>query len=1433
MTQEINKIYVNSTVRINSNPMPTLCFVDGNVQFINNYALANHELNIYTQSKDYITLSYGSNDATVYYFNLILKDFGVILEKTDTQGNWVSGVSEGKLLIFVDGRLLDETEYEVINDSAISLRINFNDFNFHQVVVYSSKEQIPYEKIIVESGKSFEFMYNRDQHLFFKNGYLIPNDHIFVDAVYNRLTINYPITETDEITYVQLPSTTQTLNFKSEDGYFTYGPEDDFRKLVPIKYDYELVFDDNLNNIVDDMRTGFILKSDEYNAEFLIVDDNFNKNNIKALNIQNANRTLYRTKEYYLVVPECKKIIDYLSDFDKKTKLIPEVLEVFQRVLLDEFQDEVKRLRNIRNISKVDSVHIDKLLKLLGNNLDVRNKTVRQKRELLEELTSYYRTMGTEHSYNILNTADPSIELSDMEQLFTIRNKIGEQLSKVYTTYNMDVFNPGDNYKVNKIYNLYTQNNTDTGVQIKVTNTANTIKSYITHGAVKYSSTWLSLTPYEEGGEAQVPLTPEEDKFYIVCDDITSNNTSYKWDVNSEKYINVNSSQISGPIANFTQQIIDTADDIDLEEGIYDVVDTAQGALFDITSKSSKYQYEIEGDIEGFEDMPLDTTYLCNTTSLDPNGINYPGRVSIIKKSVAGQNKIFGTLTNIEGTIKAGTPVEGEQECDSRYLEAGLANDLDNLNLIIRSIPSAEDKYEGVFGEQIYSLSQFNTLGTTGDYKTGERIIIKGNNGENDIIFKITATAAGSVANLTVESYGRFFHDMTGTYDSSKYIYDPIMDRPVLGHGLVIQITTKGVKVAPNKYDIMLAPGYYYYEMSGGGGGGASADSTVGSTHDIPSYNGYPGEFIKGRFFLQKSSKVTVYVAAGGGRAFARGHTWNGVAGQGGFGYELGKDGISIRPNGIISNKLSSYWWSGGCMSTGGGGGSSAILINDQVLKVARGGDGGWSYYPAFTENGYSAEDKKKGGPYYGGIGGNGGYQGSNVEGARGGLSLSNWDDGSFWSHNGENGWIRIKRIPIKYECSSTVSENATLYEGVEFKTSPFSDGSDFKAVITNFVSKSNYKTTYYYKNNNEYVNVKDFLGYTFYSQKGDAILINDSNPGNAINTIAYAKQFSGTLTIKSTPINYNYNIACVNQSETSGYSVGDIVKFAGADLQDFDLKIKATNAGGQITNFSFTPTNGSTYYNKTRQPTTLNNGINGEISVTIESSTVFDPNRKKEYIDFFTKEELGAELKQEYRLNQKDYGFVNEGTPSSPYPWTLGEADQDYGFITEGVQLTTVNKESWIGDTESLAPASERGEKTITQVQGYIEDAVDYDYGFVTDKIYGKWYQWWDWKRDPNYYPTNHVQVTVNLNPNTTEQEELERFYYQFYNIASTVLYIHNLQIKLVFGSSSKYKLNEDGTSVGSFNFGFMSGQPITYERHFFTSDPSVFPTSLLLNNN
>ena len=618
MTQEINKIYVNSTVRINSNPMPTLCFVDGNVQFINNYALANHELNIYTQSKDYITLSYGSNDATVYYFNLILKDFGVILEKTDTQGNWVSGVSEGKLLIFVDGRLLDETEYEVINDSAISLRINFNDFNFHQVVVYSSKEQIPHEKIIVESGKSFEFMYNRDQHLFFKNGYLIPNDHIFVDAVYNRLTINYPITETDEITYIQLPSTTQTLNFKSEDGYFTYGPEDDFRKLVPIKYDYELVFDDNLNNIVDDMRTGFILKSDEYNAEFLIVDDNFNKNNIKALNIQNANRTLYRTKEYYLVVPECKKIIDYLSDFDKKTKLIPEVLEVFQRVLLDEFQDEVKRLRNIRNISKVDSVHIDKLLKLLGNNLDVRNKTVRQKRELLEELTSYYRTMGTEHSYNILNTADPSIELSDMEQLFTIRNKIGEQLSKVYTTYNMDVFNPGDNYKVNKIYNLYTQNNTDTGVQIKVTNTANTIKSYITHGAVKYSSTWLSLTPYEEGGEAQVPLTPEEDKFYIVCDDITSNNTSYKWDVNSEKYINVNSSQISGPIANFTQQIIDTADDIDLEEGIYDVVDTAQGALFDITSKSSKYQYEIEGDIEGFEDMPLDTTYLCNTTSLDP-----------------------------------------------------------------------------------------------------------------------------------------------------------------------------------------------------------------------------------------------------------------------------------------------------------------------------------------------------------------------------------------------------------------------------------------------------------------------------------------------------------------------------------------------------------------------------------------------------------------------------------------------------------------------------------------------------------------------------------------------------------------------------------------------------------------------------------------------
>jgi len=1602
MISDLNKIYIKGGVKVNQNTMPILCFIDGKAVDNRMYSLVNRELNIYKESTEYITLTYGYNDAKVYNFNVVLDNFGTIIEKYDMNGEWLQGLSPNKLLVFVDGRLLEDYEYELLTQDAAStliysvestpypsvatveqtqgdslsdltvdveileenfspthdyigeftykdnssarvtvgfehltdLVVDFAEFNeqiqtagtyefiyngtkwtldnqeidniaeygisyvgnpiandkitinidanahwehyrepvnlslygisytgiplnndkitltytygdslgyndvhvnksifetqtrttgvysftyngenwlisdssvvvelsdygitvskrpntndiititytaeknsaialrfripgddFHSVVIYSCKTNLDIDYFNAPSGTTIPCSYNRDRYLIFKNGYLIPNKDIYVSTGNESIIINHEYTSDDVIKYVVLPNSTQTLNFATERGFLTYGPDDDYFKTLPLDYNYELVFEDNVVNIIDDIRTGFILASDEYNTEFLIVDDNFNKNKIKALGLNNPIARYYRDGEFYLLVPECRKITEYLSDFDKSGKLIPEILEVFQRFLLDEFHDEIQRLRNIRNLSKVDSLHIDKLLKFLGSKIDLKNKSLLQKRAILEELTSFYRILGTKNSYNIFNISDTSIGLENLEQLFTIRNNASPNSKKTITKIITNINQGGLGYKINEQYLLKDQQDGKlTNVKVKVTNTDN-----------------------------------------------------------------------YGQITSIAPQVNETIGELDISTGYYDIVSVGDNACFDVKSNGYSYNYTCDPstDLIGIsERLPLGQSMLCQVEG-------YPGSVTFTKDNM-DYNTIRVNLSQKKGTDPIGKWEEDDREY---YLKnAKVTRNIDNISCTIHSAIQYSDAY--IFDN-----------GTPSD--------------------------------------------------------------------------------AP--YTIKLQPGFYFYEMSGGGGAGGAADSTVGDTADIPSENGYNGEFLSGTFYIAQESVVKIYVGGGAKGSYARGHTPY-DSGDPGIGYHSGAKGTPIR----VQRKW--IWFEKyDTIATGSGGGSSAILINNSLEREARGGNGG----NCVSTPVINVDTESQGGKnitYYGGNGGGGSYRGVNNGGAQGGNhSVA---DNTFTSTGGGNGWVKIKKANINYILTLDNLYNEHVSQGVKFKTSIFSSllaSSVYVTVNSQTLSNvqinkkvfenklhptedgiyifkyngfswvfndtpntvmSEYGITYqgvpdtgntitvkytYSKNNGEfeveitgYDSTRNIItqydyspksGENVFTQKNGRLLINSPSNGTDVNAILFPYDTDMFMNIHNVgPEKFNYNLslneilsslATVEQTQGSSltglnvnketlennypsisnytkifeydgsgwvydseyvnlsnygisyvgtphnndeitliyiasnisrnYHAGDILKFASGNqsLNNFQIYVDEVNLSGEIKRFHFTPTTGTDPIESLNTPTTMQNGSGGVLFIEAQTQTLAEANTIKEYVDFFTKEELGAVHHTEYRLNVTDYGLVSEGTPNSPYPWTMGEPDEDFGVtINEGGLVTQ-----------------------------------DRDYGYVKDPVKGKWYQWWEWERDPNYYPTNHIEVTLSPKSSSALNDSLERFFSQFYKIASTVLYIHRVIANYRFGNETIFSINEDGTVNGSILFGFMSGQPIPYETHFLTSDPN-----------
>ena len=1217
MANTLSKIYVDSKIIVTQKAFASMCFNNNKVISKSKYAIDNHTLTLLEDTKDNVSIYYNNGIANTYEFETRLYKDEVILPTIDRFGNVVYDLNKDNLLVFLDGELEPIENYEIVNGNQLKfIKKHTNDASkIYKVFVYASDVEFSRETYTRTPNSVIDLPLDQYNDRVIVTPYYVSKTLIFVDGikvpfncieerksntvyenntneskVYDTIKLNIPetldeISSIEVINFIAKTDDTTALHFITRQGYLTYGPYDSFNNKIPNKYDTIIKFTDQTKLLIDNLRTGFMICEEGSTGKLIVTDENFEKMELKCLTVYPFLYSTYNSDQYYFEVPETTNIIKYLSEYDKKYTFLPEILTIYQRLLLDEVQDTITRLRNARSISKVDSVSINKLIQFLGFNLNIKTLSKKQRRELLEEIDEFYRIAGTRNSYNLVNILQNNLKLINIEQLFTIYDK---------------------------------------------------------HEEIDKKTIWYYEPPKDQSGE-YLP--------YIQALGTDG------YDSNVEIYMRTNSTPIiHGVVRTTNNGNIDT---------------TFNRNLGFLPSTTEGYDYidgtfELVSELEGYANVLSAPVYYNYNHSLSgTSGFEVNDKV----KTLDGKFNI--TVTQVDST-------NGQ---------------ITNYNITPTN------------GSQNVSLSA---------------VQLYLNNNDSTRYVEISTKRAKETIDL----------NDTTNYPLRYSFYN-----------------------GGQTFDIVLDPGEYIVVMSGGGGAGAASDSVIGSYNDTYAEDGKSGQLVTTAFKLTSRERVFGIVGQGGGKVFAKGHDgWKSTTK--GAGYENGKMGSKL--TGHITTTSHHHSWGHYYTSThyhryystgGQGGGSSAIYTYNKVLAQAAGGNGGSAYY----------EGNNVGCP--GGLGGFGGT--SNGSGAAGGIR--NQNNGTFWSTDGNDGWIRIYNVRQVYTHRLT-------------DTSELVNNDQFKTINLNTEFTITCHTDEYGK---IYTTMSPTVGY--YTYNGTYVLNKQG------------RDITGTLSVTSTPTRWLYKTE-LKGLDTAYLKVGQSFINSDDDISK-QFVFTITEVNDDTYKYSATPVQatGNTEITVTNSIAKHKVGSGTTIKVTSKDQDVQNENDRC-YVDFYTKKELGADLKKEYRINKTDYGLINEGTPSSPEWWEVGYPDIDYGQINEGTPLSP--------DTA-------------------IPGEPDENYGNIIDKVKGEWVEWWEWDRNPNYYPTNHVALEMKMPIDVDFSEYVNTFVEQIYNLASTVLYIQTVIESFYFGKDTTDATNPK-ENLGA-PFGIATGAPIIYETITVTSNPAI----------
>lgn len=1333
MTAEINKIYVDSGLTVESGYSNTLCFVDGLALDKSRYTLENNEISIYREAKDYLSLFYDTNSSATYYFDKILNEYGIVLFGVDKQEKELVGLRDDNVLIFVDGVLLRKSEYKILDNKNIALFTIKDDMFFHSVVVYVSNITLTHGVLddpmnidvgTIDTNPSYpnnsnnKIGYSRENTLIFMNGrYLSPDK---IDTVNGYTFVTFTPVAGDKFEYYKLNSNTISVNFEATKGITTYGPVDDFNKKVPNLYDSSATFDDLVKVVVDDLRPGFIICEKDRAGRLLVADTNYETSKIKTITLTPFSSKFYSKDEYYLEVPEAKNIVDYLSDYDKKFTMLPEILRIFQRVVLDEIHDEIERIKNIRNINAVNSDHIYKLLRLLGMDLDIKHLNIKQMQQALDELTEFYRIAGTKKSLNYFNIVQDNTKLINIKQLYTFHKKRNKKEGDKIYSYSYNVYNNGETtfggsgYEVGEKYKIINDNGEDTGIIIEVTETG-------PNGSII------------DGGFT-VNLHEGKKPYSILPLNITTNSTGATLDCVSYPYL-------------------------------YDY------SNYSVTSESKGFH---ENDVL----VPTDDKYKEFEVTVDT--VNGEGEIL-----TAHINKTSGT--------------KSYDEVGNILLQPKSAGD--NLQLVINA---KTESYEEVYRTYNAGSGSFTA--------------------NDSALYRVTFCGAGGAGGAADTAFG-------STNDS------PAQDGHAGEKKIITIFCAKDQKIdfqigSGGKPSVAMAGGTCKYGEAGTGStqlkdgkngngekGKNKSDQMTGSKRHRTFHSDYYCYLLHGSHYHsshhQRSSVAASGSGGGGSSVTCGGQTWFAAGGNGGdatwlqnghisYGEVMtgGKGGYggSTATNGSIEL----YCWVDETtrqnliyLKTGTPTIGTPVYNEDGTAEIGRietiSADGKRFYLQGQPTTPYTRWPK-----------------GDRGVGARGGRR--NIDDSQFTSTAGEDGYIIIERITQRYNENPELRNNHDIYvdPGTQLQTldGRFTitvDEVDASHKINTFRVTPQTGTT------NPIYKIDSSGKMTFTSDPYDIVGITKEAYLNISQTVSMYK--------------YSLNINGSNGAYKSGQTLicdyDEDHTFTITTQNVVDGTIQSYEDGG----FDFMPKQGVDNLNFQTALLTTVQGGGAKIAVT-STADVENQNIEREYVDFYLPEEQGAEWKKEYRYPIIDYGYVYQGSPGSPNPWAPENPDIDYGLVSEGSPNAPYPNNIYGTDTVVIPDAAVSPEYDITKTittKGPIGNP-DIDYGLVSEKIKGQWVEWLEWDRPADLYPTNHVEVEVNILSVEDYDQAITRFYKQFYSLASTVLYIHRLVTVYNFGNNTAANITEDATDTSGnmILMGFMTAQPFDDQVYTLTNDPN-----------
>lgn len=435
-TTPLNKIFINSPIQLNKADIFNMCFIDGLLTARENFSIANNTLSLFLESSRDISVIYGYNNGVVYEYNSTLLNNNTIIAGKDIFGVMLQDINAENILVFVNGKLLTKSQYKILNSTSIQILLDYAITKVNKIQIYKGNffrsEEIQAADVI--NHLRVIRPYNQNNVLIFKNGEKISfldinkadlplvNSESGKTIIVEGCSFESAISATDKIEYVIINGSCFGLHFEGERGYLEYGPRDYYNKNVPVFYDTQVTLQDLSNLLIDNIRYGFFIKEANGPGVLLIIDNTFQTPNLRCVTINKFSKTLYKKDEYYVQVPDAKSIVDYLAPYDRQYVLLPEVLEVFQSVVLNEIHDEILRIRDLRSLSRIDSQNIDKLIKFLGLTVNIQDFSLANKRALLEELNNFYRIAGTEKSYNYYDIITGDANIISMDQLFTYHN---------------------------------------------------------------------------------------------------------------------------------------------------------------------------------------------------------------------------------------------------------------------------------------------------------------------------------------------------------------------------------------------------------------------------------------------------------------------------------------------------------------------------------------------------------------------------------------------------------------------------------------------------------------------------------------------------------------------------------------------------------------------------------------------------------------------------------------------------------------------------------------------------------------------------------------------------------------------------------------------------------------------------------------------------